>query len=109
MGGKWIPCAFVVIIMAELQSFKIIPILGRKTDVPIDDASLFKFVREGIALTYDTGGINFDLARSRNACTKSKGYDNWSTSAIASATGCQGLFELEEGKQTSRIFFDHTL
>jgi len=93
--------------MADLLSFRIIPILGRKTDVPIDDYSLFKPMGDGLALTHDTGGINFDLVRKRNACVKSNGYDNWSSAAIGSAARCQGLFELEDGNQRNHIFFDH--
>ncbi|MFX0194551.1 MAG: hypothetical protein ACFFCW_00390 [Candidatus Hodarchaeota archaeon] len=90
-----------------MKSFKIIPILGRKTDVPIDDPTLFQFIGESVALTHDTGGLNFDLVRKRNACTKSNGYDNWNGTAISSAARCQGLFELEEPTQRSHVFFDH--
>ena len=93
--------------MSNLRRFKIVPILGRKTDVPSDDKTLFKFISDDTALTHDVGGINFDLRRKRNACTKSQGYDRWSSAAIGSATGCQGLFELEEGNQRRLIFFEH--
>ena len=90
-----------------MKSFKIIPILGRKTDVMADDESLFRFISENIALTHDTGGINFDITEKANACSKSKGYEKWSNSANAQATKCLGLYELIAGSTRDHIFFDN--
>lgn len=92
---------------SHLQEFKIIPILGRKTNVPQDDPSLFQFIGDTVALTHDVGGINFDLQRKRNACTKSEGKVQWSNSATAQATRCLGLFELYDGSNYDHIFFDN--
>ena len=88
-------------------SFTIIPVLGRKTNVPSNDPSLFKFVAEGIALTHDTGGLNFDLRRKVNTCTKSYGSVKWSASATSQATKCLGLFELYNGTNRDHIIFDN--
>ena len=91
----------------DLQIFKIIPILGRKIDVSADDPSLFKVMGENIALTHDVGGINFDLDRTKNVCTKSQGYSQWSNNANAQATKCLGLFELYDGTNRDHCLFDN--
>ncbi len=92
-----------------MSEFKIIPVLGRKTSVPADDASMFKFIdKEGrIALTHDAGGLNFDLSRKRNACAKSYGYNQYSSAANAQATKCLGLFELYDGTNRNHLYFDN--
>jgi hypothetical protein len=90
-----------------METFRIIPILGRKTDVPANDLTMFKPVAEGVVLTHDAGGVNFDLNRKRNACTKSEGYIEWSNSATAQATKCLGLFELYDGTDRDHIYFDN--
>ena len=90
-----------------LRAFKIIPILGRRSDVAQDDPSLFKGIAEGVFLTHDVGGVNFDLNRKRNTCTKAKGRVVWSNSATAQATKCLGLFELFDGTNRDRLFFDN--
>ncbi len=90
-----------------LSSFKIIPILGLKTDVPINDPSLFKMAGNNVALTHDTGGQNVSYTRKRNACTKDYGYAEWSNTATAQATKCLGLFELAVGTTLDHIFFDN--
>jgi hypothetical protein len=90
-----------------MNQFTIIPTLGRKVDVPIDDASLFKFVGENVAITHDVGGVNFDTNRVKNCCVKSPGYAQWSNSANASATKCLGLFELYDGTNRNHIFCDN--
>ena len=90
-----------------MEEFTIIPILGRKSSVPQNDPSLFQFIKEGVALTYDVGGVNFDLARKKNACSKAYGYSEWSNSANAQATKCLGLFELWDGTNRDHIFFDN--
>ena len=89
------------------MNFKIIPMLGLKQDVMIDDLSLFKPVGENIALTHDVGGINLDYERKRNACTKALGYEVWDVSANAQATKCLGLFELRDGSNKDHIYFDN--
>lgn len=83
------------------------PILGLKTDVPPDDPSLFQFIGDNVALTYDTGGINFDVTRKRNTATRSRGYVQWSNSANSQATKCLGLFELYDGTNRNHIAFDN--
>jgi len=90
-----------------METFTIIPILGRKTDVPANDLTMFKFIDKSLAVTHDAGGVNFDLNRKRNACTKSEGYVEWSTSATAQKTRCMGLFELWDGSNRDHIFFDN--
>lgn len=90
-----------------MNTFKIIPILGRKTNVPADDPSMFRFVSQGIALTHDAGGINFDLDRKRNACSKSYGRHQWDAAATSEATRCMGLFELYDGTNRDHIFCDN--
>ena len=93
--------------MAELSTYTIIPILGRKTDVPGDDQTLFKQVAEGVDLTHDIGGINFDIDRQRHACSKSYGYVQHSESATSQATKCLGLFELYDGTNRDHCFWDN--
>jgi hypothetical protein len=93
--------------MTELSTFTIIPILGRKIDVPADDPSLFKEAGEGIAYTHDVGGINFDINRQRNACSKAYGYVQYSKSATAQATKCLGLFELYDGSNRNYCLWDN--
>jgi len=90
-----------------MPEVKIIPVLGRKTSVPADDPSLFKWVSEGVALTHDVGGLNFDLERKKSAASKSFGYTQWSTAANAQATKCLGLFELYDGTNRDHIMFDN--
>jgi hypothetical protein len=93
--------------MANLQEFTIIPILGRKTSVAQGDLTLLKPVGEGIALTHDVGGLNFDTDRKVNTCSKSYGYTEWSSAATAQATKCLGLFELYDGTNRDWIYFDN--
>jgi hypothetical protein len=92
--------------MPDQAIFQIIPILGRKTDVPADDISLF--VEAGDAfMTHDVGGLNFDIGRTRGTCTKSKGSIQWSTSATAQATKCLGLMELYDGTNRDHLIWDN--
>lgn len=91
----------------HLQTFTIIPVLGRKTDVPPDDPSLFESAGEGVALTHDVGGVNFDLVRKTNACTKSKGYAVLDSAANSQASRTMGLFELESANVRDHIMFDN--
>lgn len=93
--------------MSELLEFTIYPVLGRKTSVPADSPTLFQQVGENAAATHDAGGINFDLRRKRNACSKSFGYTQWSNSANTQATKCLGLFELYDGSDRNYIYFDN--
>jgi hypothetical protein len=93
--------------MTDLQTFTIMPILGRKTDVPAHSPSLFQFITENVAATHDVGGINFDLNRKRGACTKSRGSMQLSNSANAQATKCLGLYELYNGTSRDHIIFDN--
>jgi len=92
-----------------LEELKIIPVLGRKTDVPADDQSMFQAVdQEGKVLkTHDAGGVNFDLVRKVNACTKSKGYAVLDSAANSEATRTMGLFELESANVLDHIMFDN--
>lgn len=90
-----------------MQSFTLLPVLGRKTAVPANDLSLIKPVAEGMAMTHDVGGVNFSLVRKKNTCTKSFGSTQWSNSATAQATKCMGLFELYDGTNRNHIYFDN--
>lgn len=90
-----------------MESFKIIPILGRKTSVPQNSPSLFRQEGENTWFTHDVGGLNFDLGRVRNACSKSNGYSVWSNSANAQATKCLGLFEIDVAGTLDHFFFDN--
>jgi len=60
-----------------------------------------------MALTHDVGGVNFSLQRKRNACTKSNGYVQWSNSATAQATRCQGLAEIYDGTYRDHCYWDN--
>jgi len=86
-----------------MESLTIQPILGRKTDVPANDAAMFG---EG-GLAHDAGGLNFDLFRKKRAVSKAMGYQQWSNSATAQATKCLGLFELYDGSNRDHIIFDN--
>jgi len=90
-----------------MNSFKIIPALGLKTDVPQNDPTLFKFINDDSALTYCVDGLNVDFATVRNACSKSKGKTVWSNSANSSATKCQGMFEFYDGSNRDKWFVDN--
>lgn len=90
-----------------MEEFKILPVLGRKVDVPQDDSSLFRVVGKAVAYTHDVGGINFALNRTRNACSKSPGYTEWSTAATAQKTKCMGLYELYDGTNRNHMYFDN--
>ena len=81
--------------MDSYQTFKILPILGRKIDVPQGDLSLFKQVAEGIAATHDVGGVNFDLTRKRNTCSKAKGAVPWSNASIGGTQDLSTYTEVE--------------
>jgi hypothetical protein len=82
-----------------MESFRILPILGLKTNVPENDLSLFKPIAEGVAATYCVDGINFSMTRNKNATTKSFGKTAWSNSATATSTYCLGMFELYDAGQ----------
>ena len=88
-----------------LKEFSIIPILGRKVDVPQNDPTLFKDFGGNIA-THDVGGINFDLTRRQHSCAKSNGNAKWSNTVNATATNCLGLFELYDGTNRDHLYID---
>ena len=90
-----------------MKSFKIIPILGRNTSVPQNNASLFKQAGENVYFTHDVGGLNFDLGRKRKACSKSHGYSEWSNTANSEATMCLGLFETKVAGSLEHFIFDN--
>jgi len=92
--------------MARIE-LKLIPVLGRKTSVPPDDPSMFQWIGDTTALTHDAGGVNFDLERKKNACSKSYGKTEWSNSATAQATKCMGLAELDDGTNLNHIYCDN--
>lgn len=94
--------------MSNLKEFTIIPTLGLKTDVAQDDNSLFKSLSSdgSVAMTHDTGGVNVDYGRTRNAAVKSKGYIQWSNSANYKATRCLGLFYLNDGTNKNYLEAD---
>jgi hypothetical protein len=84
-----------------MESFRILPILGLKTNVPENDLSLFKTVAENVAATYCVDGINFSMTRNMNATTKGYGKIKWSNTASATAQNCLGLFELYDAGNRS--------
>ena len=86
-----------------MESFRILPILGLKTNVPENDLSLFKPVGTGIAATYCVDGMNFSMTRNLNATTKSYGKTVWSNEATEDALNLLGMFELYDG--TNRSFW----
>ena len=92
-----------------MKSFTIMPLLGRRTDVPPDDSRCFVYPNPdnpGLAYTHDVGGINFDLTRQNRSCSKSMGTATWSNSANATATNCLGLYELYDGTNRNHIYAD---
>ena len=82
-----------------MDSFRILPILGLKTNVPENDLTMFKAISEGVAATYCADGINFSMNRNLNSTTKSFGKTKWSNSATATSLFCLGLFELYDAGQ----------
>jgi len=92
-----------------MNTFKIIPVLGKKNDVLPDDNSMLRMVSENIALSHAAGGQNFSLKRKRNACTKSSGKIQKSGSANAQKTICMGMFELYDGTNRNHFYFDNGL
>lgn len=93
-----------------MKSFTIMPLLGRRTDVPSDDSKCFIYPdpnNPGLCYTHDVGGLNFDLARKKRVCVKSKGHAVWSNTATAAATKCLGLFELYDGANRNHVFVDN--
>jgi hypothetical protein len=89
-----------------MPTFKIIPILGLRNDIPADDKRLFTQAGEGVAYCNCVEGENFDLARKRGVCSKSYGYNQYSNTANSQATLCQGLFELYDGTNRDHIMID---
>ena len=92
---------------SHLRTFRILPVLGRRTDVPQNHHSLFNFLGENVAQTHDVGGVNFDLERRPGACSKAYGFKKWSAGANSKATKCLGLFELYDGSNRDYIYFDN--
>jgi hypothetical protein len=94
-----------------MPEFHILPILGTKTDVPINDISLMKPIAEGVVATHSVGPVNesynWDASRRRNACSKALGRNQWSKSANAQATKCLGLFELDDETNQDHLFWDN--
>ena len=90
-----------------MKTFRIIPILGQKTDVLPDDPAMFQMAGEGVALTHAAGGKNYSLKRTKNACVKSLGQAIKSNTANAQKTLCMGMFELYDGTNRNLFFFDN--
>jgi hypothetical protein len=90
-----------------VKAFKIIPILGRKTDVSPEDPTMFQSAGEGVSLTHDAGGINYDITRKINSCSKSNGKTKWTSAANAQATKCLGLFELNVSGTREHLIVDN--
>ena len=89
-----------------MAEFTIYPILGRKTNVPADSPAMFKQFGDGIA-THDAGGVNFDLQQKKGACSRSNGFDFYTTVATGEATKCLGLFQLNASANTDHIYIDN--
>jgi len=90
-----------------MKTFKLIPILGTKTDVLPDDITMLQMAGQGVAFSHDAGGVNFSLKRQKNAAVKALGKIQKSNTAIASASLNLGLFELYDGTNRNFINFDH--
>ena len=90
-----------------MQVLTLKPILGLKTDVAQNDLTLFQWVKENEVLTHAIDLDHMDFIRNENACSKALGKYLWSNSAIGSATGCNALFELDDGTNIDHIFLDH--
>jgi len=90
-----------------MNSYKIIPALGLKTNVPENDPTLFKQIDETTAVTHCVDGVNVDFSTVRNACSKSKGKAKWSKSANGEATRCLGLFEYYDGSNHDKWIADN--
>lgn len=90
-----------------MAEFHVIPILGRRNDVPENHPSLFNFVSNNVAMTHDVGGLNFDLQRKRQTCSKSYGYSKYSATANAQASKCLGLYQWNDGTRNVAIYIDN--
>ena len=86
-----------------MQSLRTIPILGTKNDVPPDDPTMLQVIGDGVVLTHDAGGVNFDLGRKKNTCTKCYGVAQWSNSATAAKTKANNTTQTEK-KLTAAAF-----
>lgn len=86
---------------------RILPILGTKTNVPMDDVTLLKPVTQDMMLAHDVGGLNVDYQRRRQSCSKAMGSIQWDSSATAQATKCLGLFHLYDGSNRNYIYVDN--
>ena len=90
-----------------MNSFRIVPALGLKTNVPENDPTLFKFISDNLAITHCVDGMNVDFATVRNACSKSKGKAQWDNTATAQATRCLGMFEFYDGTNRDKWYVDN--
>jgi len=88
-------------------TFKIIPILGIRNDLPADDNRLLTPIGQGVAYCNCVEGENFDLVRKRGVCSKSYGYEQWSHTATAQHTKTLGMFELYDGTNRNWVIGDN--
>ena len=86
--------------------FTIIPIGGLNTSVPQNNPSLFDHIQDDLKITRAVGGENWDITRKKYACSKARGYSQWSAAATDQATQCLGLFELYDGTNRDHLYFD---
>ncbi|MHC4748395.1 MAG: hypothetical protein ACYTFW_00840 [Planctomycetota bacterium] len=90
-----------------MDSFIIYPILGLKSSVPYTDPSLLRPVGSNAAEAHCVDCQFIDFSRNRNACSKSKGRAQWSSSAVSTPTYCSGIFEVYDGSnRTLWIAYD---
>lgn len=89
-----------------MEYFSIIPALGLKSNVPQNDPTMLQMLSPTLAVSHCVSCRNIDLTRRRNSSNKSYGYTQWSNSANATHTRCLGLFQLDDGANTDRIFID---
>ena len=90
-----------------MPEIHLIPILGRKTDVPANDPSMLQPLGENVFASHDVAGLNYDISRQRNVCTKSEGFERWDASATDQATKCLGLYMIDGSSQRDYVFFDN--
>ena len=85
-----------------MQSVIIQPILGLKTNVPQNDATLFN----GNA-SHCVDMLNVDFKRTRNSANKTTGASVYTASQNAQKTRCLGLFELIGSSANDHLIWDN--
>ena len=89
-----------------LASFILKPVLGLKTNVPMQDATLLQPLGENVAASHCVEGSDFiRVTAEKGSTTKAAGKTLWSNTATASAQTCLGMFELNDGSARTHWMF----